>query len=590
MSDREMWPDDQNSGAPGPVAGNDGTVPGLSPDKSPTSPAWPSGPSEGSASPRLDQGQGFGARPHYPDGGPGYSPSAGQGYPPGGGQGQVSGQSYADPSYGNHGLGGPGYGPQAAANPNYPATGPAYGPPHGAPHGQPAYGQHFGGPAYGPPSYGQPPFGPYGGPPYGSYAEQPGPRPSGSSRGAKGMRSAAAVLVVVAAVLAGAGASRVIWPTNASATAAAPSVTTPSGGSGPGGYTVPFGSGGTGTGGTGEGAGGPSDVSAIAARVDPALVDINVAFNYQAMEGAGTGIVLTSNGLILTNNHVIDEATKISVTDVGNGQTYSATVVGYDNTHDVALIQLQGASGLTTAKIASSSASVGQAVVAIGNAGGTGGTPTSAGGSVTALDQRITASDELTDRSEQLTGLIEVNANVESGDSGGPLVNASGQVIGMDTAASESFAFSSQGNQGFAIPISYAMSIAKQIEAGKGSSTVHVGATAFLGVLLEAPSQTTSPFSGNSPFGEGSPTGGGSSTTSNGLIVQSVIAGTPAAKAGLGQGDTITTFNGAKVTSGEALTQKLVAYHPGQKVTLGWVTASGQTQTATVVLASGPPS
>ncbi len=115
------------------------------------------------------------------------------------------------------------------------------------------------------------------------------------------------------------------------------------------------GSSGSGSSGSGssEGAGGPSDVAAIASKVAPAVVDVNVTFNYQDAQGAGTGIVLTSNGLVLTNNHVVDGATKVSVTDVGNGKTYPATVLGYDKTHDVALIKLQGASNLQTAKLAS---------------------------------------------------------------------------------------------------------------------------------------------------------------------------------------------------------------------------------------------
>jgi S1-C subfamily serine protease len=416
-------------------------------------------------------------------------------------------------------------------------------------------------------------------------------------------------LVVAAAAIAGGGVSQVIWPSGqaASSTATPPAVTTPSGGtggSGSGGTYDPFGSSGSGSGGTGsggtgaggttsEGAGGPSDVSSIAAGVDPALVDVNVIFNYQSMEGAGTGIVLTSNGLILTNNHVIDEATKISVTDIGNGKTYSATVVGYDNAHDVALLQLQGASGLTTAKLSSSAASVGQAVVAIGNAGGAGGTPTSAGGSVTSLDQSITASDELTQRDEHLTGLIEVNANVEAGDSGGPLVNAAGQVVGMDTAASEGFNFSTQGNQGFAIPISYAQSIAKDIESGKEGGSIHVGATAFLGLLLASPESSGtgsgSPF-GDSPSGTGEGSGTGATVNPDGLTVSQAVAGTPAQKAGIVGGDTITSFNGTKLTSAEQLTQLLVGYNPGKSVKIGWVTASGQSESATVVLASGPPS
>ena len=195
----------------------------------------------------------------------------------------------------------------------------------------------------------------------------------------------------------------------------------------------PFGSGsGTGNGSSGSGTnstGSPADTAAIAAKVSPALVDINSTFGYQSAQGAGTGIVLTSNGEILTNNHVINGATKISVTDVGNGKTYTAKVVGYDDSHDIAVLQLQGASGLQTAKLAdSSTAAVGAGVVAIGNAGGTGGTPSYAGGSITALNQSITASDDLDGANEQLTGLIEVNANIQPGDSGGSLVNTAGSV------------------------------------------------------------------------------------------------------------------------------------------------------------------
>ncbi len=458
-------------------------------------------------------------------------------------------------------------------------------------HGQPPYGQ----PPYGQPPYGQPPYGqtPYGHSPYGRshygqpaygpeqpYQGEPERPPLGPSRHAKGLRSAAAILVIAAAGVAGAGVSRVAWPSSQLASnATSPATTTPSsespGGNG-GSGTSPFGgSGGSVSGGT-EGAGGPSDVSAIASKVDPAVVDVNSTFNYQGAEGAGTGIVLTSTGLVLTNNHVIDGATKLSVTDVGNGETYPATVVGYDNTHDVALVQMQGASGLTTAKLAPSSQSMGEAVVAIGNAGGTGGTPTSAGGSITALHQSITANDELTGGSEQLAGLIEVNANIEAGDSGGPLVNASGEVIGMDTAASESFAFSSEGNQGFAIPLSAALAVARQIESGHGNATVHVGATGFLG-LIEDPSDN------GSFLGDGAP-------TVSGVDIENVVPGSPAQEAGIAADDVVTAFDGHAVSTPEQLEHLMVAHSPGNKVTITWVGTTGQSHTTTVTLVSGPPS
>ena len=213
------------------------------------------------------------------------------------------------------------------------------------------------------------------------------------------------------------------------------------------------------------------------------VVDINTVIDYGAAEAAGTGIVLTSNGEILTNNHVIDGATSIKVTIVSTGKSYTATVVGDDPTDDVAVLQLSGASGLATAKLGdSSSVAVGNTVTAVGNAGGTGGTPSAATGTVTALNQSITATDEGGGNSENLTGMIEINADIQAGDSGGPLYSASGTVIGIDTAAS-SQSFNST-TTGFAIPINKALSIAKQIESGTETSTIHIGPTAFLGVEL----------------------------------------------------------------------------------------------------------
>jgi S1-C subfamily serine protease len=489
------------------------------------------------------------------------------------GQGQYAQGQYAQGPYGQPQYGQPQYGQPQYGQPQYGQ--PQYGQP-----GQPQWEGQYGQSPYGQPQFGQPsPYGPYG------EASSAG-KPGGGRRG-QALRLTAAVIVIVAVAFIGAGVSHVVWPPVQRVSAAPPLGTgandNPSGSSGNDPYGVPypgfFGNGGTGNGGAGnggagsssEGSGGPSDKNAIAAKVAPAVVDINVTLDYGYAEAAGTGIVLASDGEVLTNNHVIDGATKVSVTDVGNGKTYAATVVGYDNTHDVAILQLQGASGLTTAKLATGSPATGEAVVAIGNAGGTGGTPTSAGGSITALDQSITASDQLTGTSELLSGLIEVNANVESGDSGGPLVNASGQVIGMDTAASQSFAFSTQGNEGFAIPLSEAVSVAKQIGSGRGTSTVHVGATAFLGVGF-----------GGSP----SPCYGSNANTQ----VTKVLGGAPAQKAGIGQCDVITSFAGKSITSPEQLTHLLVTYHPGEKAQIGWSDTSGTSHKATVTLASGPPS
>ena len=210
----------------------------------------------------------------------------------------------------------------------------------------------------------------------------------------------------------------------------------------------------------------------VADRVDPALVDINTTLGYEQAEAAGTGLVLTSDGEILTNNHVIEGSTSITATDIGNGHTYKAKVVGYDRSHDIAVIKLLNASGLQTVTLGNSSAAVtGQKVVALGNAGGKGGRPSVVAGHVTGLNAAITASDASAGTSEKLTGLIRHNAAIQPGDSGGPLADTTGDVIGINTAASsQNFQFSGpQSTQGFAIPINRAIAIAKQINTGQAS-------------------------------------------------------------------------------------------------------------------------
>jgi S1-C subfamily serine protease len=194
-------------------------------------------------------------------------------------------------------------------------------------------------------------------------------------------------------------------------------------------------------GGSGQGGGsGEGVANSITSRVDRGLVEINTVLGLQGGEAAGTGMVVTSSGEVITNKHVIAGATKITATDVGNGQTYAARVVGYDYSRDIAVLQLEGASGLQTESFGDpKTLKVGQSVATIGNAGGAGGTPTAAGGQVVALGQSITAGDELGGGHERLEGLIELAGNLQPGDSGGPLVNGAGEVLGMDTAASQTF-------------------------------------------------------------------------------------------------------------------------------------------------------
>ena len=378
----------------------------------------------------------------------------------------------------------------------------------------------------------------------------------------------------------------------------------------------------------------------IAAKVDPGLVDVVTTLGYQSGKAAGTGMVLTSTGEVLTNNHVIDGATSIKATDVGNGRTYTAKVVGYDKTHDVAVLQLQNASGLQTVTLSSAGAQSGQKVVALGNALGKGGTPSVVSGRITGLGQSITASDQGAGDSEQLTGMISHNAPIQPGDSGGALANTEGEVIGMNTAASDSSSSGSPSQssqaqtatQAFAIPITRASSIAGQIEAGTPSSTVHIGATAFLGVET-SPSGTGS-FGGNFPGfggsggnipgfggsggnipgfggnggdipgfggsfpgfggdiggyigGSGGSTGGGS-TSGSGVAISGVVPGSAAAQAGLTAGDQITSVAGHTVTSSSEIQSVLGNYHPGNKISISWTDQSGQSHTATVTLSAGP--
>jgi S1-C subfamily serine protease len=277
---------------------------------------------------------------------------------------------------------------------------------------------------------------------------------------------------------------------------------------------------------------------------------------YQNAQAAGTGMVLTSSGEILTNNHVVDGATSISVTISSTGATYPATVVGTDPIDDVAVLQLSHASGLQTAKLSPAAASVGESVTGVGNAGGT-GTLTAATGTVTALDQSITASDETGADSEQLSGLIEIDAAIEAGDSGGPLYGDNGQIIGMDTAAS-----SGGPADAYAIPIATARAIAAQIESGVDTATIHQGNPAFLGVSM--------------------------ADGAGGATVAGVLSGGAAESAGITAGDVITSIDGTSIASAADLSSAMAGYHPRERVTVTWTTAAGASDSATVPLGTGP--
>ncbi|WP_159808623.1 S1C family serine protease, partial [Cellulomonas citrea] len=335
---------------------------------------------------------------------------------------------------------------------------------------------------------------------------------------------------------------------------------------------------GSGDGTTGGSAQAPATEASAAQQVG--VVTVVSTLGYENGTSAGTGMVLTSDGEVLTNNHVVAGATSIEVTVETTGATYRATVVGTDATHDVAVLRLQGASGLTPVRLDSDGGvRTGDTVTAIGNAEGT-GTLVAATGDVVATDQTMTANEQAGE-SETLHGLIEFSADVVSGDSGGPVLDSDGEVVGITTAASSG----TGATVAYAIDIADALTIAHQIDAGTASDGVVIGYPAFLGV------QVASDLSAQPGLGGSGSIGGSGSlgTTTGGASIAGVIEGTPAAKAGLAAGDTITAVDGTTISSGSQLSSVLGGHAPGDRVRITWVSGStGASRSATVRLVEGP--
>jgi S1-C subfamily serine protease len=374
-----------------------------------------------------------------------------------------------------------------------------------------------------------------------------------------------------------------------------------------------------------ESGGGSLRTSAVAARVDPGVVDIDALIAYSGgTSSEGTGMLISQDGLILTNNHVINGSNSIHVRPaVTRGRKeYTATVVGYDATHDVALLKISEPTGLRPVAVGNSDQiKVGTPVVALGNAEGQGGLPRAAAGIINSLNKTINPTDESTGATETLHNMLQTNADVVSGDSGGPLANGAGQVVGMTTANASS-SQSSSSVLGYAIPINTALAVAHQIAAGQASSTVQIGLPGFLGVLVpqsnsSSPQQQaaqqrqqerqqsgqgsqTGPGDGNGSSGSGT----GSShcvldnsqtsvpasiaPVSHGALVDGVLCSTAAATAGLVSGDVITSVNGQPVSTPSGLTQSVSGLRPGAKVKLGWETKAGQHRARTVTLGAAP--
>ena len=354
----------------------------------------------------------------------------------------------------------------------------------------------------------------------------------------------------------------------------------------------------------------PLNPVTVQKKVDPGLVDIVSTLKYNSETAEGTGMIISAAGLVLTNNHVIDGATTVRATLVDRkGTLYSARVVGYDATDDVALIQLEGAAGLPIETFGNSSqVSLGTPVLALGNAEGRGGAKP-AQGIINALDRSIQASDEGSNSTENLNHMLQTNARIQQGDSGGALANNAGQVIGMITAANtgtSSQSGSSGGTLGFAIPINSALTIARQIASGQPSATVYIGLPGFLGVEV-ATSDSSDPQQqaadeAQAGGGRAAAGSGSSCQVSNqragvpahiapvgvGALIVGVLCDTAATSAGMVPGDVITSVGGQPITTPNSLTSITAKHHPGDVVSVLWVSHDGAEHTTRMMLGQGP--
>ena len=266
-------------------------------------------------------------------------------------------------------------------------------------------------------------------------------------------------------------------------------------------------------------------------------------------------MVISADGLVVTNHHVVADATMLEVTVAETGDTYEASYVGGDATRDIAVLRLVGATGLTPVSLDDDGVAVGETVTSVGDAGGDGGSLTAATGTVTDASTGI---DVINDdgTTSRLRALIEVDADIVPGDSGGALLDTDGEVVGMNVAASSG----GRDIVGYAIPVHRVERIATAIVAGEQVGDVVLGYDAFLGVELADTS----------------------------TLVAGVLEGTAAAEAGLAAGDTVTAVDGATVATAEELSAALGRHDAGELVTISWTTASGQEQRADVELGNAP--
>jgi len=354
---------------------------------------------------------------------------------------------------------------------------------------------------------------------------------SSQSRSSKGLWSTRLSLLLVAALVGGLAGHFTSGTTNGPGGVTINEVTTKAGGA-----ILPNG----------------KSIPALVESVLPSVVSIDVIG--QGQEDQGTGMIISKDGLVITNNHVIAAAVNggtIKVTRSGSTKAIPATLIGTNPIDDVALIKINNASNLPTVTFGNSNTLVaGDAVVAIGNALGlAAGTPTVTSGIVSALGRTVTAGTSSS--SETLNNMIQTDAAINPGNSGGPLLDANGDVVGMNTAVAGTLPDGeSAQNIGFAIPIATVQSLLKQLRAGE--SVINHGA--FIGVEIESMTPSLQAQYGFS--------------VSYGAVVMSVISGTGAAAAGVHQGDVIVAINSTTVQSAQDVSSVMSALHPGNVIQL----------------------
>ncbi len=278
---------------------------------------------------------------------------------------------------------------------------------------------------------------------------------------------------------------------------------------------------------------------------------------------AGTGMVITPDGYVLTNYHVVRSTEAITVTIAATGRRHTAELVGRDATKDVALLKLDRASNLDVVTIDSDPVRIGDIVVAAGNANGQ-GYVTAHRGNILELDRQINVKGaNVNDPPQRLRGLIETNAPAWPGDSGGPMYDAESEVLGMTTAGSSTGDGETEDKQVYAVPIREALDVVDKIKRGDESGTIVIGPKAYLGVIVQA-------------------------DDSSAVIVSEVQANTPAAEAGLTTGDTILNLDGQAVRTRAELSDVLDTIEPGTTVQITWTTASGRERTAPITPKASP--